>query len=666
MTTLFISYRRSDTEGQAGRVADHFRNLPARPTVYFDTRDNRPGDDWLQRINENLQQCDVMLVIIGAGWMNPEAAGQPPRLHLPGDIVAHEISTALTRGIRVVPVLVDGAKLPAATALPAGLQGSAAQGSAAQGNTPRRAGLLDKQAAELRSAAFDRDIAEIVTAVLGAQASSWPAMPSTPSSTATMSPAPAIPRWWPVAAALGLAGAGLLAWQPWGPRPSPPATPAAAAAPAAVPVAPPLQHINVDLRVDLADAADSGLQTVDEVYLYPKLPVETNYLTLLRTPGSQPAEYKLINATMPPAGQRYQGGLYRKPLSGREVAGGARNEITQVCFQPVAGAQAAEPRARLRCQERDHRCRPDNDDLKLVQACADTLGTAGAAAWLPLGSAHAAAAPVVVAANAAGAAAGRDWVVPTLDTLLASLEGPAGHAKAFSEVHLQTQALTAPELANADEVALALTINQSRVWVGGMPPNAQALSFKPGQPLALAFGLENLNAAGANAGIEDLQVELLFLRQKQTVHRQVLKLPFIALRDIPAPTVVPGAPWGLTWQIGYHPTPADAYQIILSSGGPDQAAAVEADKRRFDAAHAQGDAPLVGVIRPPIPGKNPNFALAAGLRQPSGQIRYSFDADSARALCQRLDVLHLRPEPHRRHISNGRDYLPCSTVGKPA
>ena len=651
MTTLFISYRRGDSEGQAGRVADHFRNLPARPTVYFDTRNNLPGDDWLQRINDNLQQCDVMLVIIGTGWMNPEAAGLPPRLHLPGDIVAHEISTALARGIRVVPVLVDGAKLPTPAVLPAGLQSSAAQG-----DTPRRAGLLDKQAAELRSAAFDRDIAEIVTAVLGAQSAAAPAASSASS-------APTIPRWLPVAAALGLAGAALLAWQPWD---SPPAAPATAVAPAAAPAAPSLQHINVDLRVEWVSAANPGLQTADEAYLYPKLPVETNYLTLPRTPGSQPAEYKLINATMPPAGQRYQGELYRKPLSGREVAGGALNEITQVCFQPVAGAQAAEARARLRCIERDHLCRPDTDDLKLVQACPDTPRTAGPAAWLPLGSAHAAAAPVVAAANTVGAAAGPDWVVPTLDTLLASLKGPAGQAKAFSEVRLQTQALTAPELASADEVAMAFSINQSRVWVGGMPPNAQALPFKPGQPLALAFGLENLNAAGANAGVEDLQVELLFLRQKQTVHRQLLKLPFIALRDISAPTAVPGAPWGLSWQIAYHPTPADAYQIILSSGGPDQAAAVQADKRRFDAAHAQGDAPLVGVIRPPVPGKNPNFALAVGLRQPSGQIRYSFDADSARALCRRLDALHLRPEPHRRHISNGRDYLPCSTVGKPA
>jgi hypothetical protein len=117
MPKIAISYRRSDTAAMAGRVFDRLAAHYGRHSVFMDV-DNIPiGIDFRAHIGETLRRTDVVLAVIGAAWLGVQDDGKP-RIHERDDPVRVEIETALARGAPVIPVLVDGAKMPDAASLP--------------------------------------------------------------------------------------------------------------------------------------------------------------------------------------------------------------------------------------------------------------------------------------------------------------------------------------------------------------------------------------------------------------------------------------------------------------------------------------------------------------------------------------------------------------------
>jgi len=117
MSLIFISYRRKDSSGHAGRIHDHLRSALKvdERDVYLDVESMAPGSNWLQEVQENLSRCAVLLVLIGERW-------QPERLSDPNDYVRSELLASEQLGIALIPVLVDGAELPAESQLPAELR----------------------------------------------------------------------------------------------------------------------------------------------------------------------------------------------------------------------------------------------------------------------------------------------------------------------------------------------------------------------------------------------------------------------------------------------------------------------------------------------------------------------------------------------------------------
>jgi len=108
---IFVCYRRSDTGAYAGRLNDALCNEFGE-NVFFDLGGAIDGgDDWKKIIDERLESCAALIVLIGTNW-------QPARLANPEDIVRHEISSALAHNVRVIPVLVNGGTLPSAADLP--------------------------------------------------------------------------------------------------------------------------------------------------------------------------------------------------------------------------------------------------------------------------------------------------------------------------------------------------------------------------------------------------------------------------------------------------------------------------------------------------------------------------------------------------------------------
>lgn len=120
MAGFFLSYRRDDSAGFAGRLADDLEVAFGVGTVFRDVDDIRPGEDFVKAIESHMQAVDVVLVMIGPRWLTASADGIR-RLDDPRDYVRQEIVAALGSGRPLIPLLVGGATMPAEDSLPGAL-----------------------------------------------------------------------------------------------------------------------------------------------------------------------------------------------------------------------------------------------------------------------------------------------------------------------------------------------------------------------------------------------------------------------------------------------------------------------------------------------------------------------------------------------------------------
>ncbi len=118
MADIFVSYRRDDSRWSAGRINDHLVAAFGSERVFFDTLTMEPGADFHEVIGASVGECRVLLAVIGPGWLRTlEERGASA-----GDFVCVEIAEALRRGVRVVPILIDGAAPPTEDILPPDLK----------------------------------------------------------------------------------------------------------------------------------------------------------------------------------------------------------------------------------------------------------------------------------------------------------------------------------------------------------------------------------------------------------------------------------------------------------------------------------------------------------------------------------------------------------------
>lgn len=120
---IFISYRRDDSAGYAGRLFDYLSAHFGAENVFMDIDTIEPGEDFRKVVSRAMGTCDVVLVMIGKQWLNISDAGGRRRLDDPRDLVRMEVGAALSnRRIRVIPVLVRDAPMPGEQELPEGLK----------------------------------------------------------------------------------------------------------------------------------------------------------------------------------------------------------------------------------------------------------------------------------------------------------------------------------------------------------------------------------------------------------------------------------------------------------------------------------------------------------------------------------------------------------------
>src|SRR5919199_1178017 len=148
MRAVFISYRREDAEGQAGRLFDDLVMHFGEDSVFMDVAGIEPGRDFRRAIDEHVASCGVLLALIGRSWIDARDEAGRRRLDDPLDFVRLETAAALKRDIPVIPVLVRGASMPRADQLPADL-----------------AELAYRNAVELTHARWDSDVQVLIKAL---------------------------------------------------------------------------------------------------------------------------------------------------------------------------------------------------------------------------------------------------------------------------------------------------------------------------------------------------------------------------------------------------------------------------------------------------------------------------------------------------------------------
>ncbi len=148
MPDIFISYRRDDTSGYAGRLYDQISAHFGKEHVFMDVATIEPGSDFVQVLDEKVGTCDSLIALIGKNWLTTKDAEGHLRLASPEDFVSAEIAAALKRNVEVIPVLVGGAKMPQQAELPQQLQF-----------------LARHQALEVSDARFTRDVQDLIAAL---------------------------------------------------------------------------------------------------------------------------------------------------------------------------------------------------------------------------------------------------------------------------------------------------------------------------------------------------------------------------------------------------------------------------------------------------------------------------------------------------------------------
>lgn len=147
---VFLSYRRADSQVSAGRMAQFLDAIPAVDAVFLDVDGIAPGENFETRIHDTLAQVSHVFLLIGPQWAGPVGASGRTRLFDDDDMVRRETRLALASRAKVVPILLDEARMPRPGDLPADLKA-----------------LPSINAFALRTAHFDEDMDDLLDALLG-------------------------------------------------------------------------------------------------------------------------------------------------------------------------------------------------------------------------------------------------------------------------------------------------------------------------------------------------------------------------------------------------------------------------------------------------------------------------------------------------------------------
>ena len=147
---VFLSYRRADSQVSAGRMAQFLDAIPAVDAVFLDVDGIAPGENFETKIQDTLAQVSHVFLLIGTQWAGPIGPSGRTRVFDDDDMVRRETRLALASNARVVPILIDDARMPRPGDIPADLKT-----------------LPSINAFALRTAHYDQDMDDLLDVLLG-------------------------------------------------------------------------------------------------------------------------------------------------------------------------------------------------------------------------------------------------------------------------------------------------------------------------------------------------------------------------------------------------------------------------------------------------------------------------------------------------------------------
>lgn len=147
---IFINYRRDDSNWISLAIYNELLKYFAKECIFKDFNTIEPGCDFVLAIDDALTDCDVLLVIIGEKWLSVVNEYGMPRVNDPCDYVRIEIAKALEKRKKVIPILIDNAKMPYDADLPEDIKP-----------------LLRRQAFAIDPQRFEMDMQKLAEIILG-------------------------------------------------------------------------------------------------------------------------------------------------------------------------------------------------------------------------------------------------------------------------------------------------------------------------------------------------------------------------------------------------------------------------------------------------------------------------------------------------------------------
>src|SRR5438128_1061423 len=108
---LFISYRRDDSPGHAGRLSDAIRKSYGEGYIFKDVTNIRAGEYFPPVIKTAIEDASVIIMVIGPKWAGPKWL-QRSKIFNRHDWVRKEIEIAIKASIHILPILVNGGEIP--------------------------------------------------------------------------------------------------------------------------------------------------------------------------------------------------------------------------------------------------------------------------------------------------------------------------------------------------------------------------------------------------------------------------------------------------------------------------------------------------------------------------------------------------------------------------
>ncbi|MEO8279812.1 MAG: toll/interleukin-1 receptor domain-containing protein [Ideonella sp.] len=142
---IFLSYRRADSQTTAGRMAQFLDAVSVVDKVFLDVDGIEVGENFERKIETSLAQSTHVFILIGGQWTGPSNGTATARIFADDDVVRRETRLALASGRKVVPILLDGTRMPTRNELPSDLA-----------ELPKINGFA------LRSAQFDEDMDDLL------------------------------------------------------------------------------------------------------------------------------------------------------------------------------------------------------------------------------------------------------------------------------------------------------------------------------------------------------------------------------------------------------------------------------------------------------------------------------------------------------------------------